>query len=85
MEKSPFTPSCLDKVKKLASQESTCSALLLIQRDEAASHIVETTTQAFKVQTDKESTGEESDGGMELNYGDSEKAFVLPDADKAAD
>ena len=40
----------------------------------------------FEVKTDKESSGDESDGGgMELDYGDSKEAVVLPDEDEAAD
>ena len=49
-EKSTFIPSCLDKVKELASQENTHSTLLLILKEEAASHIEDTTAQA---ETDK--------------------------------
>ena len=63
MEKSPFTPGCLDKVKNLVSKESTRSTLLSIQKDEAASCIEGAATQAFEVETEKEGSGEESDGG----------------------
>ena len=54
VEKPSFTPSCLDKVKKLVSQENTHSALLLIQKDEVASRIEETTAQVYDVETDRE-------------------------------
>ena len=36
VEKSPFTPGCLNKVKNLGSKENTRSTLLSIQKDEAA-------------------------------------------------
>ena len=48
-------------------------------------HVEETTAQVFEAETDKESSGEESEGGgTELDYGDSEEVVVLPDADNAA-
>ena len=85
MEKSPFTPACINKVKNLVSKENACSTLLSIRKDEAASHIKEAVTQAFKVKTEKESSGEESDGGgIELDYEDCDEAVVLPDEDEAA-
>ena len=66
-------------------KENTHSTLLMIQKDEAASCIEEAATQAFKVETEKESSGEESDGGgMELDYEDDKKAVVLPDEDEEA-
>ena len=53
MEKSTFTPSCLDRVKKLASQENTHSTLLSIWKEEAVSHVKDTTAQAFEAKTKK--------------------------------
>ena len=54
--------------------------MVSIGKDKAASNIEEAATQAFKVKTQKESSGEESDGGdMELDYEDDDKASVLPD------
>ena len=85
MEKSPFTPGCLEKVKNLVSKESTHSNLISIGKDEAALHIEKAATQAFEVETQKESSNEESDGGdTELDYEDNSKASVLPDEDEEA-
>ena len=72
MEKSPFTPGCLEKVKNFVSKENTHSTLVLIGKDEAALCIKEAAMQAFE-----ESSGEESDGGdMQLDYEDGGKASV---------
>ena len=57
----------------------------MIGKDEAASCIEVTATQAFEVETQKESSGEESDGGdTEVDYEDDDKASVL-DEDEEAD
>ena len=87
VEKSSFCPGCLEKVSNLVLKENTCSSLVSISKDEAASCIEVTATQAFKVKTQKDSSGEESDGGdMELDYEDDYKASALPDEeDKEAD
>ena len=67
------------------SKEKTHSTLLSIRKDEATSCIKEAATQAFKVETEKESSVEESDGGdTELGYEDDDKAVVLPDEDEEA-
>ena len=64
------------------SKEKTHSTLVLISKDEAASHIKVTATQAFEVKTQEDSSGEESDGSdTQLDYED-----VLPDeGDEEAD
>ena len=62
--------------------------MVSIGKDEAASRIKEGATQAFGAETQKESSGEESDGGdMELDYEDDDKASVLPneEVDQTAD
>ena len=80
VEKSSFSLGCLEKVRNLVLKESTHSTLVSIGKDEAASHIEVTVTQAFEVKTQKESSGEESDDGdIELDYEDDDKASVLPD------
>ena len=85
MEKSSFIPGCIDKVKKLASQEDTLSTLLSIHKDEATSRVEETTAQAFEVETDEESPKGGSDGdGTDLDYEDLDGVTVLSDADEAA-
>ena len=52
----------------------------MIGTDEVTSCIDVTAAQAFEVETQKDSSGEESDGGdTELDYNDNERASVLPD------
>ena len=59
----------------------------MIGTDEVSSGIDVTATQAFEVKTQKDSSGEESDGSeMELDYEDDKRASVLPDEeDEEAD
>ena len=82
-EKPTFAPGCPDKVKEFASHKDTRSTLLLIWWEEPTSHAGETMLQAaFDADTDKESSGEGSDGGeTELDY---EDLGVLPDAEETA-
>ena len=78
VDRLPFFCNCVKQVKKLVSKENTSTALVLIGADEVASHIDATVTQAFDVETQKDSSGEESDSGdTELDY-DDERASVLP-------
>ena len=76
----PFSPSCIKKVKNLVSKENTRATLVSVGTDEVTSCVDATVTQAFDVKTQKDSSGEESDGGdTELDYDDDERASVLPD------
>ena len=61
--------------------------LVSIGADEVASHIDAIATQALDVETQKDSSGEESDGGdTELDYNDDERASIIPDEeDEEAD
>ena len=60
--------------------------MVLIGKDEAVSHIKVDATQAFEVKTQKDSSGEESDGGNTELDEDDDRASVLPDEeDEEAD
>ena len=53
VERLPFCPSCIKKVKNLVSKENTHAALVSIGTDEVTSHINVIATQAFEVKTQK--------------------------------
>ena len=80
VERVPFSTSCIRQVKNLVSKENTSTSLASIGADKVASHINATATQAFDIETRRDSSVKESDGGdTDLGYGDNRRASVLPD------
>ena len=80
INKQPFSPKSIRWVKNLASKENTVATLALIGVDKAASHIKVTATQGFDVKTEKDSSGEESDGvPSDQDLEDDEKVSLLSD------
>ena len=60
--------------------------LALIGAEEVASQIDATTIQAFDVKTRRDSSIKESDDGdSDLDYGDDDRASVLPDEEEEED
>ena len=66
VERIPFSPSCVRKVKILVLKENTGLTLASIGAEEVASHINATATQAFDVKMRRDSSIKESDGGDRL-------------------
>ena len=86
VERMPFSPSCIRRVKNLLLNKNTSIVLASIGADEVASRIDATATQAFDVKTRRDRSSEEFDGGdTDLYYGDDEKASVLPDEEDEED
>ena len=86
VERMPFSLNCIRHVKNLVLKENTGIALALIGAEEVASHIDATATPVFDVKTRRDSPIKESDGGnSDLDYGDDERASVLPDEEDEGD
>ena len=67
-------------MKNLVSKENTAAALTSIGVDEAASHINVTAAQEFDVETEKDSSDEESDGvPSDEDLKDDKKVSLLSD------
>ena len=80
IDKWPFSPKSIRRVKNFVTKENTAATLALIGVDQAAFHIEVTAAQEFEVKTEKDSSDEESDGvPSDQDIEDDEKVSLLSD------